>query len=179
MGLLKRFNPDNAYLCARNTDKVYLSKAPTLSECAEVYGEDLAHSWLEIQLFNLSEYAGNDKKPDLSQIKEAARSIAACYYFLTLPEMLLFFVRFKAGQYGKFYGAIDFLTVSEAIKTKFLPERRAEAEAAERRKKKEEAEAYEKEHRAIVCTRDEYEMLKRRAAQGDAAAMKRLSERVG
>ena len=49
------------------------------------------------------------------QIKELSRLIEAEYGYLTVPEFMLFFHRFKAGKYGEFYGNVDPMVITESL----------------------------------------------------------------
>lgn len=134
------------------------------------YGIETAISWLEIQLHDLAEFAGAKDKLTDAQSTVAAHTILTSYYYLNVAEVMLFFFNFKAGKYGKFYGAVDPLTITTALRT-FCAERRdalfkieSDLAAAEREKPRE-----------GCISREQYLELKRRAEQGDEEALKLLT----
>lgn len=77
--------------------------------------------WLIAQLYDLCEYTGA-KKMDVHQATMLAEVIAQEYGYLKVSELLLFFFRFKTGSYGRFYGAVDPLVITSALK-EFMKER--------------------------------------------------------
>lgn len=81
-------------------------------------------------------------KITLHQLTNLAASIYNEYAYLKLSEFMLFFQRFKLGHYGRFYGAVDPIRITEAL-LEFKQERwqayvseesRREREAREQRR---------------------------------------------
>ena len=118
---LQAFNPSLQIGAARNPDRAYFGKAPTLGLLKKTYGDNAATMWLLPQLYDLCEYTGA-KKMDVQQATMLAEVIAQQYGYLKVSELLLFFFRFKTGVYGRFYGAVDPLVITSALKD-FLKER--------------------------------------------------------
>lgn len=56
------------------------------------------------------------------QVLDCARTISSMYYYLKVSELMLFFFRFKAGKYGRFYGSVDPMAITSAL-IDFLDER--------------------------------------------------------
>lgn len=156
MEFLNTFNPDRQkeFCTKANITKCYFGSAPTLAELNRVYGSKAAVSWLAPQLYNLSEYCGCKEKITPQQMDELAHIIADKYYYLKATELMLFFYRFKQGEYGRFYGAVDPITIVASIKD-FIVERNAEYRKREDRERQQQYEEWRK--RAI--TREEYEQL--------------------
>lgn len=113
--VIASFSPDKQVYFARYPKKCLVGNGPTLVDVRCIWGERFAESLLECQLKDLSEYAGAKEKPDTLQIEETARVIAGEFYYLKLSEFMLFFAHFKAGRYGKFYGSVDPLVITEAL----------------------------------------------------------------
>lgn len=118
---LQAFNPSLQIGAARNPDRAFFGKAPTLGLLKKTYGDNAATMWLLPQLYDLCEYTGA-KKMDVQQATMLAEVIAQQYGFLKVSELLLFFFRFKSGAYGRFYGVVDPLVITSALK-EFLKER--------------------------------------------------------
>ena len=128
-------NPRTQTSFARQPDRAVTGSYPTLSDISRCYGKDFDVEWLLPQIGDLSMFTGAaNLGPEQQEM--LARAIAVEHSGLKVTEMLLFFHRFKAGRYGRFYGAVDPITVMGAIET-FLKERdelrmkNAETEAAE------------------------------------------------
>lgn len=77
--------------------------------------------WLTAQLTELSAYCGA-RNMDVAQLRMLAMTLATEYPWLKITEYLVFFHRFKAGRYGKFYGSVDPLTITTAMR-EFIRER--------------------------------------------------------
>ena len=97
--------------------------------------------WLIPQLYNLSEYCGCKEKLQGKPLEECASIIANEFHYLKVSEMMLFFYRFKVGQYGRFYGSVDPLVITTSLR-EFLKERayaydRHEREERERQREEE------------------------------------------
>jgi len=118
---LQALNPSTQVLAARNPERAFFGKAPTLGILKKTYGENAATMWLLPQLYDLCEYTGA-KKMDAAQATMLAEVIAQEYGYLRVSELLLFFFRFKCGSYGRFYGSVDPLVITSALR-EFMKER--------------------------------------------------------
>lgn len=117
------FNPAMQIQYCRDIDRVHFGKAPRIGAMIAAYGRNTAESWLEIQLNDLSEFAGCKEKLSNRQIIETAQMIIETYQHYNLTEFMLFFQRFKRCQYGRFYGAVDPMIILQALDV-FNEERR-------------------------------------------------------
>ncbi len=124
------FTPDKQIRVSEDLDKCFFGGAPSLATLNATYGRQTAAIWLIPQLYNLSEYCGCKDKLQGNPLKECAGIVASEFWYLTVTELMLFFVRFKAGTYGRFYGSIDPLIIMNAIR-QFLDERAAAIERHE------------------------------------------------
>lgn len=139
--LLVTFNPSKQVEYTADIERAYTGAAPSLATVAEAYGKGTARSWLMIQLDNLAEFSGSRQKMPIAKTEEVAFLIIAEYGYLRLTELMHFFRRFKLGAYGRFYGAIDPMIITDALR-EFMKERsvtlaRLERERAERLKYRE------------------------------------------
>lgn len=112
---LAAHNPDMQTLFGTDNLAAYRSYTPALATLSRVYGRETAEAWLEIQLKNLADYSGARDKLNEFQRLQLARVIIGEWGFLRLSELMRFFFRFKAGRYGRFYGSVDPLVITEAI----------------------------------------------------------------
>lgn len=132
--LLLDYTPDRQAPFARFPQKCLEGNSPTLADIRSIYGGRWAETWLEAQLKDLSEYAGTQTKIQNCQLEETARIILEEFYFLKLSELMLFFFHFKAGRYGRFYGSVDPLVITEALQD-FKRWRRTQLEYIENQRK--------------------------------------------
>ena len=107
--------PDMQHVIASDTEDCFFGDYPTLAAVGCRYGKDIAVAWLVPQLANLSEYCGARDKLTGPQIEELAYIISSEFFYLKISEMMLFFHRFKAGRYGRFYGSVDPMVVTIAL----------------------------------------------------------------
>lgn len=139
---LQIFNPDNqATLAKRHNDSWITADVPTLALLNQTYGKTASVQWLVVQIYNLSEFCGCKDKLSTAQIHELSRIIDTSYYHLKLTELMMFFFNFKMGKYGKFYGAVDPMVITCALR-EFMDERNSKIDQVEneRRRKQEEKE---------------------------------------
>lgn len=100
----------------RDVEKCHTGRAPSLALTAEAYGRKTVESWLQIQLYDLSEFAGCKDKLTKQQRVEMAAMIADTYPHYKLTEFMLFCQRFKKCEYGRFYGVVDPMVIFSALK---------------------------------------------------------------
>ena len=153
---LQIFNPDNQVtLAKRQNDDWVTADVPTLALLNATYGKTASIQWLVVQIYNISEFCGCKDKLSTAQIHELSRIIEASYYHLKLTELMMFFYRFKTGRYGKFYGAVDPMVITCALR-EFMQERNQKIDEveSERRKKQDE------EDRKKAVTYEEYLKMK-------------------
>lgn len=138
--LLSKATPDRQAYFAHNLKATYLGDYPAMGYIAKTAGTQCVVQWLMAALTNLSMFSGA-KNLDVGQLRETAIILIAEYPYLRITEFMLFFHRFKAGRYGKFYGNVDPLTITSSIRD-FIQERGAEIahieqEERERRRQEE------------------------------------------
>lgn len=107
--------------CYDNPEQSFFGDFPTLSQLY-VLGRNTDKQWLVPQLSNLSEFCGVKEKLDKPQLESLAYIISKQFYYLKISEFMLFIMRFKSGQYGRFYGTVDPLVITTALR-EFCKER--------------------------------------------------------
>ena len=118
---LEKVNPSTQTAFAANPSKAVMGDYPTLTDLKSAYGKNFAAIWLVPQIDNLTLFTGA-KNITEQQHEELAKIISAEYGYLKVTELLLFFHRFKAGHYGRFYGTVDPMVITCALKD-FIKER--------------------------------------------------------
>ena len=108
--------------------------------------------WLTEQLIDLSEYAGVKNKIEKRSLEDLVMIISTSYHFLKMSELILFFYRFKRGDYEQFYGSIDPMAITRSLRS-FLSDRGAMID----RKVGEETKARANERSAGAISREEYD----------------------
>ena len=149
--VLKRYNPDYQREICGNADACFFGDYPTMAELRLAYGKNAPVMWMIPQLYNLSEYCGCREKLQGKPLEECAYIISNEFYYLKVSELMLFMYRFKAGRYGRFYGSVDPLIITESLR-KFCEERWYAYEQRE----KEEREKREREEAKNAITYEEH-----------------------
>lgn len=111
--------------------RVFRGSAPTLAMLTDAYGNRAPISWLRDQLTGLSEFAGVQNKMTQDVVTQLAQTISQTYSFLKVTELMLFFVRYKNGVYGEFYGTVDPMKIGRNLYT-FCQQRQKMLEYYER-----------------------------------------------
>ena len=87
----------------------------TLGMLDFAFGPESASSWLVTALANLNKFTGS-KNMDDEQTKKLALLLAQEYKNMKYSVMQMFFYRFKCGHFGKFYGKVDPMVITCALK---------------------------------------------------------------
>lgn len=98
-----------------------MGEYPTLTDLNNSYGKTFAEQWLYPQITDLSTFTGA-KNLDKDQIQKLASVISIEYHYLKVTEIMLFFYLFKTGRYGRFYGTVDPMVITCAMRD-FIKER--------------------------------------------------------
>ena len=118
---LRVVNPKTQASFAMKKEKAIMGDYPTLTDICNAYGKTFSFQWLCPQIADLSKFTGA-KNLDKEQIEGLATIIAAEYHYLKVTELLMFFYFFKTGRYGRFYGSVDPMVVTCALRD-FIKER--------------------------------------------------------
>lgn len=113
---MKAVSPRAQLVVSKNRLDCIVGDYPTLNNIASAYGRTAPIQWLIAQLVNLSEFCGVKDKLTGDQVEELSWLIAGEYSYYKVSQFLVFFHNFKMGKYGKFYGAVDPLVITTALK---------------------------------------------------------------
>lgn len=115
---LLNFAPQYQGAYAQDPDRCMTDdEIPEISTAKIAYGRNSIVAWVLVQLSDLNEKLGGSVKMELNEMRDCAETIADNYGYIKMSELLLFFSRFKAGVYGKFYGKNDTLVITNALAT--------------------------------------------------------------
>ena len=134
------------YLC-QEPKECFLGDSSWLGLLNATYGRFASAMWLVPQIADVSICCGLKEDASKDQIKFVASAIASNYKLLKTDEAMLFFFKFKAGLYERFYGYFDPQTIVGSIKV-FWEERNQVIIAHERelQQKRNEANAPKRNH---------------------------------
>ena len=150
------FNPSVQMKCAMNIERSLTGDAPTIRQLQYAYEMEYLQVWVMAHLEDLNEYVGVKNKMATAQMKELASMIIVKCDYLKASELLLFFHKLKAGDFGGFYGVVDPQKVGESL-TIFKNWRSMELDKVNNKIQQEELERKRKEWKRTGITREEYE----------------------
>lgn len=152
------FDPvEQARLC-RDVERIFTGDAPPLARISNTYGVAEAEIFVMLYIRDLSEYAGVRDKMTPRQMHETAAVILNEYGHLTVSELIYFFFLFKAGRFGHFYGAVDGIVITAALR-EFMAIRDDEIERISRKTEKERRRAESEYSKRHCLTYEEYKEL--------------------
>ncbi len=149
------FNPSVQIKCAMNIERSLSGDAPTIRQLLHTYQLEHVQIWMMAHIEDLNEYAGVKNKMATAQMKELASMIIVKSQYLKASEILLFFHKLKAGDFGGFYGAVDPLKVGESLNA-FLSWRSLEIDKVNNKISQEKREHELKKSQRTGVTREEY-----------------------
>lgn len=139
--ILNTYNSDFLFRKELTERECIEGSYPTIAQLNSQFDKRFGPAWLMAHLHDLSEYCGCKEKLSGHALQQCAAMISMEYYYLKVTEFMLFFHRFKAGRYGRFYGSVDPLVITTALMD-FVKERNIACNRYdEERKKAEEEEA--------------------------------------
>lgn len=153
---LQTFHVNNQITYTNDEQRCHFGTAPTLALVSKAYGQQTTEEWLIYQIVDLSEFCKLKSKLTSTQVKQTAQLIMHAYGYLKVTEIMLYFRRFKFGQYGRFYGSVDAMIILDCIK-KFCNERR---DAIHEQLKRAEEEERQRQRKNAI-TWEEYQRRKK------------------
>ena len=147
-----------------NIERSLMGDVPTIRQLLYTYEMEQLQIWMMAQLEDLNEYVGVKNKMETAQMKELGGMIIVKSKQLKASEILLFFFKLKAGDFGSFYGVVDPQKVGEYLNA-FIQWRGLELDKVNNRIAQEERERKRIEWQKTAITREEYEKI-RAAAEG-------------
>ena len=153
------FNPSVQMKCAMSIERSLTGDAPTIRQLQYAYEMEYLQVWVMAHLEDLNEYAGVKNKMATAQMKELASMIIVKSNYLKASEILLFFHKLKAGDFGGFYGVVDPQKVGESLNI-FKNWRSLELDKVNNKRAQEKRERKHKEWQRTGITREEYEKIR-------------------
>lgn len=151
MDFLKACNPSVQLQICKDVPSCYFGDSPTLSVIDRTYGKRKANAWLIPQLLDLSLCCGLKEDASREQLEFTATFIATDFHWLKTSELMLFFYRFKAGCYERFFSRFDPQVILSSLRM-FLQERARAYEARDEELRRQK----EAEHKARCISYEEY-----------------------
>lgn len=158
------FNPHVQIKCAMHIERSLMGDVPTIRQLLHAYQMEHLQIWVMAHLEDLNEFVGVKNKMTTAQMKELANMVIVKSEYLKASEILLFFHKLKAGDFGGFYGAVDPQKVGEYLNA-FKNWRSLELDKIYNKNAQEKRERQREESLRTAITREGYE--KRRTARAD------------
>ena len=150
------FNPTVQIKCAMHIERSLMSDVPTIRQLLHTYQLEHLQIWVMAHLEDLNEYVGVKNKMPTAQMKELSSMIILKSEYLKASEILLFFYKLKAGDFGGFYGTVDPQKVGEYLNA-FRNWRSLALDKLYSKQAQEQRERERREWHKMGITREEYE----------------------
>lgn len=172
------YNPDLQFKLVRcnatHSELALNDGIPSLGLLSSTYGDETPLEWLKVQFGSLNDFAGVSTSISKEQLSELSKIFLSEYYYMNVAEICFFIARFKSGKYGRFYGSIDPLKITNAMMD-YVSERRQDIERHEREQYRIQREKEIEERGNGSVSYAEYIELRKRADAGDEEARKQLT----
>lgn len=109
------FNPNSQVDFGSDVRGTIMNDYSTLEMLDMAFGDGSASAWLVTSLADLNKFSGS-KNMDDGQTKWLAKLLFQEYKNVKYSVMQLFFYRFKVGDFGKFWGKVDPMVITCALK---------------------------------------------------------------
>lgn len=109
------YNPDSQIDFGSDVRATIMNDYSTLEMLDMAYGDGSAAAWLVTSLADLNKFSGS-KNMDDGQTKWLAKLMFQEYKDVKFSVIQLFFYKFKCGYFGKFYGKVDPMVITCALK---------------------------------------------------------------
>lgn len=146
------------YKYCRNLERCFTGDAPSLSVLTATFGNEITETWLAVQIRDISEFCNCKEKITIKQIDCLAKTISTSFHYLKVTELMYFFLIFKGGRFGHFYGTIDSMVITDAL-YKFLPIRNNLLNKFITAQKMKRQEAENEEHKKRAMSYEEWKEL--------------------
>ena len=159
-----RFTPDiQTVLSSKRVDFVecYKMKYPSLGLIGHTYTNEATIEWLKIQFLDLNNFVGVKEKLNTAQINQLAGLFFFDCYFLNIAEVALFFLKYKLGKFGEFFGVIDPLKIMNA-KNQFIQDRKASLDYYKDKERQEKEEQFRESLPNALESLNQYRKEKRK-----------------
>ncbi len=102
---IQAHSPIYMYRYAREEERCHLGASPIIAVAAHLYGDDAMSDIITALLVDFAQFNGSQQLT-VAQIGEVCQCIITQFPRLRVSELVLFFVKCKAGKYGKFWNHI-------------------------------------------------------------------------
>lgn len=172
--LITKFGPQNIAYVMLHPEEAYLVEVPTIGAIEKEMGIDVAVLWIEAHVTYLYGASSNKEKGVADGISFFSKAFAADVRRFKLTELMLFFARYKSGRYCNSFSTFDTQKIGNAFFEEFIPERNWELDRIARAKAQQDIEKRRFVPPPGYTSLSWYKELKKRAASGDAEAIKIL-----
>lgn len=114
-GFAIQYNPDTQVILAADERKAIMDSYSTLDMLDMAFGVNSASSWLVPAINDINMFTGSKNMTD-EQVEKLAYLLAQEYKNIKISVFQLFFYKFKCGYFGKFYGKVDPMVITCALK---------------------------------------------------------------
>lgn len=130
---IQTYHPSIQEVTGKNVDRVFTGTAPTLGILDSTYGTisqvlkddetgkevrvncNASALFIATQLHAVQMFCGIKEKKSVAELISVGETITSVFYYLKVSEFCLFCLWLKCGKYGRFYGVIDPLIITNSL----------------------------------------------------------------
>ena len=112
---IEGFSPRNFVYMAMDEDRCHIGKGPTLDHARQIYGIQALTTLVEIYLKDLAKFCSCRLMVNQDQLTDLICIIVTQHKHMRVAELGLFFIKYKAGNYGKVYRELYAMDITTAL----------------------------------------------------------------
>ena len=113
---LQAYSPSNQYVYALHEQRCHRGKAPTIMQCVATQGIDVTIQAINALVEDFIKFTPARSRMSVDQRKQLSYVIITQFKTLRITQLILFFVKAKAGYFGKFYTQIEPMDITIALR---------------------------------------------------------------
>ena len=112
---IEGFGPRNFIYMAMDEDRCHIGKGPTLDQARQMYGIQALTTLVEIYLKDLAKFCSCRLMVNQDQLMDLICIILTQHKHMKVAELGLFFIKYKAGNYGKVFRELYAMDITTAL----------------------------------------------------------------
>lgn len=113
---LTAYGPANQYVYALHEKRCHRGSAPTILQCVATQGLEVTAQAINALVEDFIKFTPARSRMSIDQRKQLSFVIITQFKSLRITQLILFFVKAKAGYFGKFYTQIEPMDITIALR---------------------------------------------------------------
>lgn len=104
------------YLYSLHEERCHSGNAPTIAQIVEELGLDFCMDWVKNFLLDLQNFTSATRHLDANQLRQVCFIVTTQFRRIKVTEFMLFCIKAKSGEFGKFFNTIDPMDIITALR---------------------------------------------------------------